>query len=468
MTASDDPIRQIPGSLLDPGRRILRSVEAAGGRGFLVGGCVRDAIRGVTAEDIDIEVFGLPFTALEAILSRDFSIDWVGKSFAVFKIRGLAIDVSLPRREKKIGPGHRGFAVEPAPSLSFEEAASRRDFTINAISWDVLNGEIIDPFNGREDLLAGVLRHTGEKFAEDPLRVLRAMQLSARLNFTVAPETIATCRHIAPDDLPAERIFEEWRKLLLRGKRISIGLGFLRDCRWLRYYPELAALDGCPQDPEWHPEGDVWTHTLHCMDAFAGARTGDPHEDLIVGLAVLCHDFGKPATTRREDGRIRSHRHDVEGIEPTRRFLHQMTRQKEIIESVLPLVETHLRPHELSRSNAGDAAIRRLARKVVRIDRLVRVFRADMAGRPPKPPGDDGTCRWLLDRAEALSVKDSAPEPIVKGRHLIDLGLAPGPEFKGILEHCFEAQINGEFDNLEDGLKVARSAIHSISVPGSN
>lgn len=439
--------------------RIRRKVTAAGGRVLAVGGAVRDALLGRPAHDLDLEVFGLAPDRLRALLGEDFDLDLVGQSFGVIKIRRLPIDVSLPRRESKRGLGHKGFEVFSDPSLSVAEAATRRDFTINAIAWDPLSGEVLDPADGARDLAAGVLRHVSEKFSEDPLRVLRAMQLAARFELEVAPETVALCRAVAPEGLARERIFEEWRKLLVLGRRPSRGLAFLRDCGWLACYPELTALVGCPQDPEWHPEGDVWTHTLHVMDAFADERLDDAWEDLVVGFGCLCHDFGKPATTEIADGRVRSPSHEPEGEAPTRSFLARFTEQERLAAAVVPLVREHLKPILLYRERAGAAAVRRLARRVGRIDRLVRVARADHRGRPPLPFDGFPAGGWLLERAGELALAAAAPEPIVMGRHLIELGLEPGPHFGPLLEACFEAQLDGVFSDLEGGLAVARELI---------
>jgi tRNA nucleotidyltransferase (CCA-adding enzyme) len=449
----------------DPGLRhaqetIAAKVAAAGGRALLVGGSVRDAILGLPATDLDVEVYGLSPERLRSVLAEDFELDLVGQSFGVLKIRHLDVDVSIPRRESKRGLGHKGFEIHSDPDLSLEEAASRRDFTVNALAWDPLREEVLDPFGGRRDLEQRVLRHVSEKFAEDPLRVLRGMQLAARFSLAPAPETVELCRRIEPEGLARERIFEEWRKLILAGEEISRGLEFLRACGWVRHFPELGQLIDCPQDPEWHPEGDVWVHTCHVMDAFARERLSDPWEDLVVGLACLCHDFGKPATTSVDDaGRVRSPGHEEEGEAPTRSFLARLTNQERLADEVVPLVREHLKPIHLYKADAGAAAIRRLARRVGRIDRLVRVCRADHAGRPPLAFDGFPAGFWLLAQADALEVAASEPQPIVMGRHLIELGLEPGPHFKEILDACFEAQLDGEFRDLDAGLEVARRAI---------
>jgi tRNA nucleotidyltransferase (CCA-adding enzyme) len=346
--------------------------------------------------------------------------------------------------------------------MDMDEALARRDFTINAMAWDPDTHELRDPFAGRSDLDTRTLRHVSDRFGEDSLRVLRGMQLAARFELNAAPETLTLCRTLTQEGLPSERLLEEWKKLLVRGVKPSLGLRFLHDCGWLRFYPELAALEGCPQDPEWHPEGDVWVHTLHALDWFASERTGDPDEDWIVGLGVLCHDLGKPATTRSDFGRITSRGHEPEGVEPARRFLERLTNQQDLIDAVIPLVLCHLRPRDLFDTRASDSAIRRLARQVGRIDRLVRVARADQAGRPPKPFDGFPAGTWLLERARQLNVESQAPAPIVMGRHLLELGVPPGPEMGRFLNDCYEAQLDGIFATLEEGLAFLK---HRLGAP---
>lgn len=443
---------------------ICRRLAEAGGRAHLVGGCVRDALLGRELEDFDIEVFGLEAARVKELVAELVPVDLVGEAFGVLKVRHLPIDVSLPRRESKVGRGHRGFEVLSDPHLSVAEAASRRDFTINSMAYDPMAEQILDPWGGAADLDRRLLRHTSQRFVDDPLRVLRGMQLVARFELEAAAGTIRLCRTMESEGLARERVFEEWRKLILRGRKISAGLDFLRQTSWLRYFPELEQLVDCPQDPEWHPEGDAWVHTLYVMDAFAADRVEAEWEDLVVGFACLCHDLGKPATTERSDGRWRSKGHEAAGAEPTRSFLARLTNQERLVEEVLPLVLHHLKPDQLYRAQAGDAAVRRLARKVRRIDRLLRVVRADRLGRPPLP--DDGfpAAVWLEGRARALEVASQEPRPLVQGRHLIDRGLEPGPHFGPLLEACFEAQLDGEFTDLAGGLSFLDRLLESRPV----
>lgn len=444
-------------ALRDVLRRIEQIIRRGGGRIWLVGGSVRDLVLGRQPRDLDIEVLGLPPGHIHALLAEHFSVQFVGKAFAVFKLPGLPVDLSIPSRMSADDTAHPSLQRQVDPDMSIDEALARRDFTINAMAWDPDTMELRDPYDGRGDLDARRLRHVSNRFVEDPLRVLRGMQLSARFELTAAPDTVALCQTLSQDDQPRERLWEEWKKLVLQGRKPSLGLQFLRHCGWLRFYPELAALEGCPQDPIWHPEGDVWIHTLHCLDWFAAERTGQERDDLTVGLGILCHDFGKPATTREEFGRVTSRGHESEGLVPTRRFLGRLIDQLDLIDEVVPLVQCHLRPRALHDAIASDSAIRRLARHVQRIDRLVRVARADHAGRPPKPFDGFPAGEWLLTKAQELAVDRHAPLPIVMGRHLLELGVQPGPGMGRLLDDCYEAQLDGEFSTLEEGLVYVKN-----------
>lgn len=445
--------------LLKTTLELARLFQDAGGNLLMVGGSVRDLIWREYPKELDFEARGLSVEEIKSLLSPHFKCDEVGKAFGVLKIKGQPIEIALPRTEIKTGSGHKGFSIDVDPNLPFEEAVLRRDFTINALGLNPLTDELFDPCRGRQDIADRKLSHVGPAFKEDPLRVLRGMQFIARFQLTPKPSTIDICQSMDMENLAPERIYEEWKKLILKGVNLTEGLNFLQDTGWVKYFPELLALIGCDQEPEWHPEGDVWVHTLHCMDAFAKERVGDDWEDLVVGLAVLCHDLGKPLTTKiGKDGRIRSPMHEAKGEEPTRSFLSRLTTQVDLHEQVVPLVRRHLSPRTFYKDQAGDGAIRRLANKVKRIDRLVRVAAADIAGRPPRkdefPEGP-----WLIQRAEELKVKDSAPQPIILGRHLIEHGLRPGPAFGPILKQCFEAQLDGAFQNRTEGVRFLETVL---------
>lgn len=442
--------------------RVLGLISKAGGKPYLVGGCVRDLLWQKPVHDLDIEVFGLQPEKLMACLQPMGDLDPIGKSFGVLMVPGAPIEISIPRRERKTGLGHRSFEIDSDPNMTFEEACSRRDFTMNAMLMDPFSGEIVDPFNGQKDMTDGILRHVSDRFKEDPLRVLRGAQFMARFELKAAQETIEICQTIGMEKLSKERVFLEFKKLILHGVRPGLGFHFLNDVGWLWYFPELQAMVGTPQNPEYHPEGDVFVHTCHVLDAFAKDRIGDEKEDLIVGLACLCHDLGKPLCTQKIKGVWRSPQHEVLGLEPSKAFLDRLTNQEKLIQQILPLVRFHLAPFFFHKNKVKNAAIRRLARNVGRLDRLVRVSKADHLGRPPLTferfvPGE-----WLLQRARELKVDQAKPQPLILGRHLMQLGLSPGPEFKDILATCFEAQIDGTFSTLEEGLDKLPEIVKSF------
>lgn len=424
----------------------------AGGKALLVGGCVRSALLGEAVHDFDVEVFGLQPDRLESLLGGITEVAKVGKAFGIFKLPGWPVDVGLPRTERKSGTGHRGFDVAIDPEMSLAEAARRRDFTLNAVYFDILSGRLEDPLGGMRDLKARILRHCSDRFPEDPLRVLRAMQFAARIPATVAPETVSLCSGLTPEGLSPERYFAEWEKLILKGRIPSRGLAFLEQCRWLRFFPELEAMRGCPQEPEWHPEGDVWTHTLHCMDAFTNCRSGDREEDLVVGFAVLCHDMGKPLTTESVEGTIRSHGHERAGLQPARAFLRRLNVANRLVEQILPLIACHMRPAMLHKDRSSAAAIRRLARDCGRLDLLLRVFRADAAGRPPMADESEGAADWLLNRARSLEVASNRPKPLITGHDLLQRGWKSGPRMGAFLREAYERQLDGAFSDRGEAM----------------
>jgi tRNA nucleotidyltransferase (CCA-adding enzyme) len=374
------------------------------------------------------------------------------------------IDVALPRRESKRGRGHKGFEVYGDPSMSIAEAARRRDFTINAISWDPLTDGYQDPFDGGGDLERRLLRAVDPKtFPEDSLRALRAVQFAARFEFALEEQTAALCRALPLDDLPAERIWGEIEKLLLQADRPSIGLQLALDLGIIRQVvPELLPMVGCEQEPEWHPEGDVWTHTLMVVDK-ARELNGDLDRPrlITVMLGAVCHDLGKPATTAVVDGRIRSLDHEQAGVEPTVSLLDRLNIHSidgfDVRAQVIGLVAHHLKPGAFRKAAyVSDGAFRRLAQKVD-LELLARVARADCLGR--SGAFDCSAMDWFLERARALGVEHQAPAPLLLGRHLLALGLTPGPRIGEILKLVYEKQLDGEVTTVEGGIEEARRLI---------
>ncbi len=451
---------------------LARAVSDAGGRALLVGGCVRDALMQRSAKDWDLEVYGVAPERLREILDRFGPVNVVGEAFTVYKL-GAHLDVSIPRRERKSGRGHRAFVIEGDPSMTFEDAARRRDFTINAILQDPLTGELIDPFGGQKDIDAHVLRAVStETFVEDSLRVLRAAQFAARFEFQIDDDTVALCRTMDLTDLPAERIWGELEKLLLRAQRPSIGLDWLSKLGALeQVFPEIQTLIGVPQDPEWHPEGDVFVHTLLVVDRARELIDDLPYaRQVTVMLAALAHDFGKPPTTEFLEGHWRSRGHEEAGVEPAHRFLDRINIHTidgyDVRRQVVALVREHLKPGEFykKRDEVGEGAFRRLARRC-EPDLLYRVARSDSLGRnadwvPREKWYGAEAQEWFLRRAKELDVEKRPPDPLLLGRHLLELGLQPGPAMGEITRAVYEMQLDGRVRTLEDAIKEARKLIN--------
>ena len=461
------------GSLVLPGwlRELCGRLAAAGGRALLVGGAVRDGLLGLETKDYDLEVYGLPEERLRLELERSGKVDAVGQSFAVLKVSGLAgvtgaVDVSLPRRDSKVAPGHRGIAAAGDPFLPIDEASRRRDFTINAMLVDPLSGELLDPQGGRRDLDARLLRAVdAETFGEEPLRALRAVQLAGRFGLTVDPATARLCAAMPLEELPAERVFGEIEKLLLKARRPSLGLALLRDWGMLRVIaPELEPLAATPQDPGWHPEGDVWTHTLMVVDEAAALRADLDHpRALALMLGALCHDLGKPATTIFEEGRLRSRGHEEAGVAPTTAVLDRWNVYSlsgyDVRATVLGLVAHHLKPGLLydNRDDVSEGAIRRLAARC-EPDLLYRVARADCLGRAGH--FEPVAMEWFLERVRQLDAH-RPPAPLLRGRDLVALGVAPGPAVGRILRAVYDRQMDGIVTTPEEALAAARELLAS-------
>ena len=446
--------------------QIAERARAAGGRALFVGGWVRDRLLGQDSKDIDLEIYGIEADRLLALLEDIGTVNTVGESFTVYKVG--PVDVALPRTESKSGHGHRGFAVTGDPHLPVEEAARRRDFTINAIAWDPLHDEYLDPWGGRADLARRLLRVVDPAtFGDDSLRVLRALQFAARFELRVDAATKRICHDTVLDDLAAERIWGEMEKLLLEAQRPSRGFELALELGVVdQLFPELKALVGCEQEPEWHPEGDVWVHTLLVVDQ-ARTRIDDLErpQQVAVMLGAVCHDLGKPATTAFIDGRIRSRNHEEAGVEPTHAFLDRLNVHTlngyDVRRQVVGLVAQHLKPGMWHKSTGevGDGAFRRLARKVD-LELLARVAKSDCLGRQPGA-FDCSAMDWFLERALALGVEHGPPPPLLLGRHLLRLGLTPGPEIGRILKAVYERQLDGHVATLEEATDAAREIIES-------
>ena len=460
----------IPKILID----ILVSLQELGARPILVGGCVRDYFLNKEIKDFDIEIFDFDsLELLEISLKKFGNVKLVGKSFGVLtlKVEGYDFDFALPRIEKKVGNSHTDFEVITNSNLSFEEAAIRRDFTINAIGYDYFKDEFIDPFNGIDDLKNRTLKHIDEKtFVEDSLRVYRAVQFASRFDFKIAEETKVLCKQIVLSDelsyLPKERIFEEFKKLFLKSQKPSIGLNLLKELKVLVYFPELKALIDCIQDEEYHPEGDVWTHTLMTLDELSKIlneeKIDDEYRKLYLFYGILCHDFGKPFCTKEINGKITSYKHESLGIEPTISFLERLTNEKKFVQIVCSLVKNHLIPFQLYLADSSLKAIKRLSLKV-NIEDLCLVCLADCLGRDIK---DKEKCskaiNWVLEKAKELNIHQEPIKAIVQGKDLIKLGLKPSKEFKEILDFAFDLQIDLELSKEDIINKIINKYINGV------
>ncbi len=449
-----------------PLKKVIGALETAGIKPVLVGGFVRDHFTGGETRDLDVELYGVTsLDALEKLLGAFGSVNLVGKSFGVLKLSygGYHIDFSPPRTESKRGKGHRGFDIAWHTEIDFSEAARRRDFTINAIGYDPLGGVLLDPYGGLEDLRARRLRCVDPAtFVDDPLRILRAVQFAARFDLECDSALLELCRRMitrgALEELPRERIFEEFKKLLLKSERPSAGLALLREMGGLAFFSPLERFEHTPQDPLSHPEGNLWTHILMCVDAMVPLLPRTSGRDLALMFAALLHDIAKPFTTLIQNGLLNAPKHAEEGVDLAREWMARLTDDKALIGAILPLVCYHGWPRKLYRAHASDTDILRLATQV-RLDDLIRIAEADFFGRSfiGTPPATFEAGRWLRSRARELGVLDAPLPPLLMGRDLIDMGLKPSRRFKEILECAYEAQLDLLFTTREGALEWARN-----------
>ena len=423
-------------------REIATRVASAGGRAMLVGGAVRDGLMGVDCKDIDLEVYGLDPATLRALLNGVGQVIEKGASFGVFGLRHSAIDIAMPRRERRTGGRHTDFDVSVDPYLSFEAATMRRDLTINAMMRDVLTGEIVDLWGGREDLAARVVRHVSDAtFPEDALRVFRAAQFAARLDATVAPETIALCRRMDVGEISHERVFDELAKALLKANRPSIFFRVLMKTDHLKeFFPELEACAGVPQSPVHHPEGDVFEHTMLVVDRAAELRDR-AQQPLPFMVAALFHDLGKVVATRvQPDGKITAYGHEVQGFDLCERQLRRLTSQAKLIEYVKNMMWLHMRPNILAQGRSHKKKTRQLFDLSVCPEDLILLARADASGKLDKPY-DPANEAFLRERLE--DYRRVAARPMVTGQDLIDAGLEPGPSFSEWLARARQLHFAG-------------------------
>ncbi len=436
---------------LSKAKEIAEKVSLAGGRAYFVGGFVRDRLLGTQNKDIDIEVHSVEAGVLREILSSTGETLEMGESFGIFSLKGFDIDIAMPRSETATGRGHRDFSISVDPFIGTKKAAERRDFTVNALMEDVLTGEIIDHFGGKEDLEKSVLRHVNDNsFAEDPLRVLRLAQFSARFGFSVHEGTKELCRHIDLSSLSRERIEGEMKKALLKSEKPSVFFEVLREVNGLDFrFPELKKLIGLRQNPAFHPEGDVWVHTMDVLDRAVKyrERVSKPFPFM---MSALCHDLGKTEATEEINGVIHAYNHESLGLPVAEKFLSRITGEKELINYVLNMTFLHMKPGVMARAGSKEKSFNKLFDESIAPFDLICLALSDEGER------NEQTEKILLERLEAFN--DTMSRPFVQGKDLVEAGLAPDKSFSEILAYAHKLRLAGvdKENALKQTLAVAR------------
>lgn len=433
---------------------IVNHLIARGARVYAVGGAVRDVILQLPIHDLDIEVHGITSDQLESSLASFGSVHYDGKSFGVFRIDSLPIDWALPRKDSR----GRKPVVEVDPCMGITQALKRRDLTMNAMAVDLATGELIDPFGAQHDIENKILA-TPDKdfFIQDPLRFYRVMHFIARFEMQPNNELNSICENMSIHDISIERIHGEFDKLFMLSKRPSLGLRWLKDRdRIKEVMPELAATINIPQEYEWHPEGDVFEHSMQALDA---AVTRPVDDKKIVIYAALCHDLGKVTTTKIKDSRWRSFNHEAAGVAPARALCKRITGNKKVIDLVALLVRHHMAPGQFISQRATPKAYKKLARILapdLNLHILSQLAYADKSGRNPEgfrplqvqlPAIDE-----FIKRADEYGVLYEPEKPLITGSDLIPLGLQ-GPALGKVLSKAYEYQIERSNPNRETVLR---------------
>jgi len=418
----------IPGRLLS----IAGDIRSAGGRAFLVGGWVRDALLGKDCRDYDIEVYDLTQDELVPILKKYGRTNLVGKAFGVIHLamKGLSLDFSFPRTESKVGYGHRGFVVHTDEKLSFKEAALRRDFTINAMGMELPELTLCDPYGGIDDLKKGLLRHVGPAFVEDSLRILRGVQFASRFALTLSPETVELCRTLTLADLSVERLFEEFKKWLLKPGKPSLGLRAFLDIRLNEFFPEVF-----PLRESWENLGEMLDNMENARRALVaeGNALSESQSMEFAFASFLC---GNPETSLK--------------------FLERITNESHLLKNVPLLLGAY---SELPLGIVSDVpSLRRLAVKLGGLKLLCLLVKAT----PRKfyaAAGDAEFPEKLWQVAADFDLLDIAPQPYLTGKMLMELGVKPGKQMGEIIKQSFELQLDGKIKNAEDAIAWAKARI---------
>ncbi len=436
--------------------QIAKKVKEVGGIAYFVGGYVRDSILDIPNKDIDIEIHGIKPEILKNILSELGDIQTIGNAFGIYNLKGYDLDIALPRKERCIGTGHKDFEVYVDPYIGTHAAARRRDFTINALMKNILTGEIVDEFNGLNDLKNHIIRHVDSStFREDSLRVLRACQFAARFNFKIASETINLCKTMDLSTLPKERIAGELSKALLKAKKPSVFFNSLYECEQTKWFKEVYALKGIKQDSEYHPEGDVYMHTMSVLDQ-AGELfpTGidNPDRYLPFMLSALCHDFGKVNTTEiNSKGRLCALNHEITGIPIANDFLGRIYNNKGFIKYVDNMIKYHMKAHSCFNNRSKTKTTNLMFDKLLYPKDFILLVYADSTGHDLDNL-DNRQFNMFLEKAMTesgfltdryLDYGKRILESHITADDLIELGLNPSPLFKIILDKAWNMHLKG-------------------------
>lgn len=423
--------KTVPGAV-----EVVERLREAGFVAYFAGGCVRDLWLGRPYKDVDI-ASSAPPEEVERLFERTHAI---GKSFGVIQVVAgdEPFEVAAFRQDRAYHDGRRPEGYAPTTP---EEDAARRDFTMNGLFYDPLEGTLLDFVGGREDLRRRVVRAIGdpeERFREDHLRLLRAARFAAVLCFKLDPATraaVQTCAPLLPK-VSAERIRDEFSRMLVEAPRAGDAVELLDACGLLeQLLPEFLALKGCAQPPEFHPEGDVWTHTVMMLN-----RMEDPSLEL--ALAVLLHDIGKPATRTVEGGRIRFAGHARVGADMAEAWMKRMKFSKAVRRSVTGMVDRHMNFMNVS---AMRHATRRRMAAHPDFPKELALHRLDCAC----SNGITDSAERMAREREAFEREAALPAPWISGRDLLAMGVARGPEVGKWKRRAYEEQLEGRFESPE-------------------
>lgn len=427
--------------------KLVHAVSSAGGKAYVVGGFVRDAILGKDNKDIDFEIHGLDASTIEKLLLELSGSPALkkGSSFGVYGIKGYNFDIAMPRKEHCIGSKHTDFAVSVDTSMGEEEASRRRDFTINALMYDVEADEIVDCHNGCNDIACKTIRHVcDETYIEDALRVFRAAQFAARFGFDIAPETIALSRSISGKlvDLSGERVESEMHKAMMKSERPSVFFRMLAEMDALDYwFPELSALIDTQQSPELHPEGNVFEHTMLVIDQAAQVRdrADDPYAFM---LTTLCHDFGKAKTTffNEKKQRLVSYGHDNAAKPLIDSFMDRLRLPNAVRAYVQNLTLLHMQPNMYVDNDATDYAFNNMFDKTKHAEDLLLLARCDHFGRGVQR--DYAMYESKLS-ARLAKYRELMKQPEATADDFMKLGVKPSPLLGEMLVMSHKLHLKG-------------------------